>query len=374
MKKEIKRSYIREILDATNENTISFAGGLPASDLFPMDEIKDATLKALGNKESLQYSKSLGIDSLREKIAGFYTNKLNFKTSKDEILITSGSQQALDIVLKTIDKEDIIVENPSYIGALLSFQVLNKQLDCFSKIDELKTKLDNSNMLYLISDFQNPSTKSYSFNERKIIAEILNKNKSFLIEDGAYNFLDFSNEYKTPISKYCSKSVHLGSFSKIVSPGLRVGWIRADKELINKLIVIKEALDLHTSTLNQMILNEYLNANDLFLHIENINSIYKKKMNFMAACFDKYIPSFKYIKPLGGMFIYGKFEVDSMELAKNVLEKNIAFVPAEVFYINKKSNEARFNFTNCSYDQIEFGIKAIGKILDEKRDFSGSIW
>jgi len=366
MKNKIKRSYIREILDAINSETISFAGGLPANELFPMKEIKEATLSVLENSESLQYSKSLGIDSLREKIAGFYTNKLDFKTQKDEILITSGSQQGLDIILKCMDQKEVIVESPSYIGALLSFQVLEKNIKSFNDFIELESSLNSSNLLYVISDFQNPSTHSYNTEEREKVASYVNARNSFIIEDGAYNFLDFTNSFKTPISKYCDNSFHLGSFSKIVSPGLRIGWIRANKRLIDRLIVIKEALDLHTSTLNQMILDKYLNNNDLFMHIKKINEEYEKKMNFMSKCFDTYIPTFKYEKPKGGMFIYGEFNIDSMHLAKLALKENIAFVPAEVFYINKTSKEARFNFTNSSYVEIERGIKKIASILGNK--------
>ncbi|MGA1941395.1 PLP-dependent aminotransferase family protein [Arcobacter sp. YIC-310] len=364
MSKEFKRSYIREILDVINDSTISFAGGLPDESLFPKDELIKATMLAMNDTKALQYSSSHGLKSLREKIAAFYNDKLDFPTNSNEILITSGSQQAFDIILKAFNT-NVIVEEPSYIGALASFRVLNKKINSFSKLSNLKNMIDSKTSVYLISDFQNPSTSSYSLSQRQTLGAIINKKDSFLIEDGAYTFLDFDNCFKTPISKSVKKSFHLGSFSKIVAPGLRVGWIRADKKLIEKLLFIKESLDLHTATLNQMILDEYLKSNDIFNHIKKINSIYENKMNFMANSLEKYIPSFSFERPKGGMFIYGSLLCDSMEVAKKALEKNLAIVPAEVFYLNKKSNEIRLNFTNSTNEEIEKGIKILAKIVNK---------
>ena len=362
----MKRSYIREILDATNSKTISFAGGLPNKDLFPLKELKKASKKVFKNSDCLQYTKSQGIESLREKIANIYTTKLGMKTTKEEILITSGSQQSFDIISKSFALKDVVVEKPSYIGALSAFKILNMIIKGFDKINNLSKLLNKSNILYLISDYQNPSTNCYSNEQRKKIISQLNKSSSLLIEDGAYTFLNFNNKVMSPISKYYDNSFHLGSFSKIVSPGLRIGWIRAKAKNIDRLLAVKESLDLHTSTFNQMLLDEYLNQNDLFMHIKKINSAHKEKMKFMSKCFNKYIPGFKFKKPKGGMFIYGSFKIDSMFLATKALKENIAFVPGEVFYIDKKSKEARFNFTNASYKDIEMGIKRLALIIDSK--------
>lgn len=373
MSKKTKRSYIREILDVIDDDFISFAGGLPNEELFPKEQIKEATLKALCNTKSLQYSSSYGLDTLRQKIASFYTNKLDFPTNEDEILITSGSQQAFDIIQKAINTK-VVVEEPSYLGALASFRVLNKKIDSFSNITSLNNILDKNSCLYLISDFQNPSTSSYNSTQRQILSRTINKNGSFLIEDGAYTFLDFDNDFKTPISKNVEKSFHLGSFSKIVAPGLRVGWIRANKDLIDKLLFIKESLDLHTATLNQMIFDEYLNSNDLFEHIRFINANYQEKMNFMADCLIKYLPSFEFERPRGGMFIYGKLQNDTMKIANEALKRKLAIVPAEVFYVNRKSNEIRLNFTNSSYEEIENGIKILADITNNIKEERKSIF
>ncbi len=366
MGRKIQRSYIREILDAINEETISFAGGLPNEKLFPMEQLKEASNEVLKNSLSMQYSKSQGLDGLREHIANIYNEKFDFATTKDEILITTGSQQAFDIIAKTFVEDEIFVQTPTYIGALSAFNVLDLKVKGFNNHSCLNRELKKTSAVYIMSDFHNPTSESIDEINREITAHVLEKNGSLLIEDGAYSLLDFEGEIKKPISAFYENSFHLGSFSKIVAPGLRVGWIRAKKELITQILSSKEALDLHTPTFNQMILNEYLNRFDVFEHIKVVRDDYKSKMQFMAQCFKKYLPEFSFKIPKGGMFIYGKFEEDSFELAKKAIENNIAFVPAKVFFHdNQDSCEARFNFTNSTFEQIERGVKKISELLEE---------
>lgn len=363
----LKRSYIREILDATNEDTISFAGGLPNEKLFPLKQIKKATKKVLKTSHALQYSKSIGNEALREKIAKIYTKKLDFPTKADEILITTGSQQAFDIISKTFVHKELFVQKPTYIGALGAFKILGKSLNDFDDIKTLKSELKEDDTLYLMSDFSNPTSKSMTKKQREEYALLLKQSNAYLVEDGAYSLLSFNGRVKKPISSFYENSFHLGSFSKIVAPGLRVGWIRTSKENIEKLLIAKESLDLHTSTLSQMIINQYLEDNDLFEHIKVIRKEYESKMNYMTSCMKKYLPSFIFEKPKGGMFIYGKFEVDSLKLAKKALEKNIAFVPSCVFDLKEEnSTYARFNFTNSSKQQMRAGIKTISEILSKE--------
>ncbi len=364
--KTLKRSYIREILDATTEETISFAGGLPNEKLFPLKQIKKATNKVLKNVNALQYSKSIGDINLRKKIAKIYTEKLDFPTKEDEILITTGSQQSFDIISKTFVDKTLFVQKPTYIGALGAFKILNKKLEDFETVESLERKLNEDDTLYLMSDFSNPTSICMTNKQRVEYANLLSKKNAYLIEDGAYSLLSFNGKIKKPIASAYKKSFHLGSFSKIVAPGLRVGWIRTSKENIEKLLIAKESLDLHTSTLSQMIINQYLEDNDLFKHIKTISFEYEKKMQYMAKCMKEYLPFFEFKKPKGGMFIYGKFEVDSLELAKKALEKNVAFVPACVFDVNEeKSTYARFNFTNTSRKQVKRGIKLIAEIISK---------
>ena len=364
----MKRSYIREILDSINENTISFAGGLPNKNLFPLEQIKQVSLKVLENPDSLQYSQSQGLESLREEIANIYTNKFNFKTNKEEILITTGSQQAFDIILKTFQTDEIIVQSPSYVGAIGAFRALKIKINSFESINDLKNTIKESNILYLMSDFQNPNTKSYNKEERKEIEKVLKIKSSILIEDGAYSFLSFNGKISQAISSNYTNSFHLGTFSKIIAPGLRVGWIRAKKDNIQKILFAKEALDLHTSTLNQMIICEYLNTFNLEEHLKIIREDNYERMIFLSKCFKKFMPYFDFELPKGGMFIYGTFKnIDTMNLAKKMQQLNIAFVPASVFFHDKRtSNEARFNFTNLSYRQMLKGIKKIANFIEKK--------
>lgn len=370
----MKRSYIREILDSINEETISFAGGLPNEELFPLSQIQESTSSVLKSSKALQYSSSQGDNELREQIASLYTDKMDFPTNKDEILITTGSQQSFDIISKIFIQNEILVQNPSYIGALSAFKMLGINVKGYKSISYLNLELNQKNALYCMSDFANPNTSIYSQEERTEVVHILRKKKSFIIEDGAYSLLSFDGEIQKPISAHYKKSFHLGSFSKIIAPGLRVGWIRAEKELIKKMLISKEALDLHTPTLNQMIISNYLKNNNLFGHLNKVRADYEERMRFMCECFDKYIPSFKYIQPKGGMFIYGSFKEDSFALAQKALEKNIAFVPAKVFFYDERdSTEARFNFTNASKEKIEEGIKGVASLL-KLTEYNESIW
>ena len=261
-------------------------------------------------------------------------------------------------------KNEVIVQEPSYIGALNAYKLLGLKLKGFEKISSLQNALKENNALYLMSTLQNPNTTSYNQKQKEECLFHLKESKSLLIEDDAYMFLRFDGSISTPISSFYDKSFHLGSFSKIIAPGLRVGWIRADEKLLDKILIVKEALDLHTSSLSQHIISSYLKNNDIFEHLEKTKKDYKNKMEFMALCLNKHIPSFHFTKPDGGMFIYGSFEKDSYLIAKKALEKNIAIVPSSVFYHdNRESKEARFNFSNASMSEIEKGIKIIASLL-----------
>lgn len=374
----MKRSYLREILDCIDEDTISFAGGLPNENLFDLKGITTATTEVLKSPKSLQYSSSQGLLGLRKIIAKMYTQQFDFPTHEDEIMITTGSQQAFDIILKIFSKDEILVQKPSYIGALNAFKSLGLAIKGFDDIGELNHLLHSSNDLYVMSDYCNPTSKSYTQAQRQEIASILKQKGNILIEDGAYGLLSFKGHIQQPISALYDNSFHLGSFSKILAPGLRVGWIRSKKQNIEKILVSKESMDLHTPTLNQMIIENYLNNNDIAKHLQKIRDDYQKRMQVMSQCMHKYLNNFKFEEPTGGMFIYGEFKnIDTMELAKKCLTKNVAFVPAQVFYANEQSSTfARFNFSNSSYKQILKGIKIIAKTIEENNHsiLSKSIW
>ena len=367
----MKRSFIREILEHTSKDSISFAGGLPDSSLFPNHDLKIAANTALNDPQSLQYSTSTGYAPLKEKIAKLYTDD-GFATTSDEILITSGSQQALDIITRYYSNRDITIEEPSYLGAINVFTLNHLKLDAVTlhldgiNIQKFKNSFAKRRFAYLIPDFQNPSGCTYSKQKREAIAKIIHESNGVLIEDSPYSKLYFEKENSCISRLIPDRSFHLGSFSKTLAPALRLGWIRADKKLLQPLIAYKEAMDLHTNGLVQHILNEYLKDDDRYKkHLQMLRISYHDKMEFFAQKLDELLPSFIYTKPKGGMFIYGKFsDIDTSLLVKKCLEKDVVFVPGVEFYTHDKNiNEIRFNFSNVSKKEIVEGITRIKEII-----------
>jgi len=370
--KYMKRSFIREILEHTSNDTISFAGGLPDEKLFPMNELKSSAINILKKSSTLQYTKSTGIDNLKEKIAQLYCED-GFPTKPQNIMITSGSQQALDIISRYNHGKTITIESPSYLGALNVFN-LNKveQKSILLEKDGInlkafKSSIKHSKFAYLIPDFQNPTGKTYSRKKRKKIATIIKENNAILIEDSPYIELYFKNKMPSISTNLPKNSFHLGSFSKTLAPSLRIGWIRADETLLQPLIAYKEAMDLHTNGLSQYILNDYLSdINKYKKHLTTVRSEYKKQMLLFTKYLDKYLPSFIYIKPKGGMFVYGKLpNIDTSLLIQECMKHDIVFVPGIEFYSDGSGkDEIRFNFTRTNKRKIKKGLSKIADILE----------
>ena len=366
----MKRSFIREILEHTNNKTISFAGGLPDNKLFPIKDIRELANKVLQEPTILQYSKSTGLIDLKEQIASFYT-KDGFETTAKNILITSGSQQALDIITRYYQNREITIEEPSYLGALNIFKLNSlKPMPIKLKhngisINAFKKSFKSSKLAYLIPDFQNPTGTLYSLKKREKVAKIVKEYDGVLIEDAPYSKLYFNKKPQSISSLIPNNSFHLGTFSKTLAPALRVGWIRASKELLEPLIAYKEAMDLHTNTLSQAIISNYIKSKKYDIHLENLRESYQEKMEFFSKQLDIYLPSFKYKKPKGGMFIYGKLKnIDTAKLIQKALKENIAFVPGSEFYVKNPSyNEIRFNFSNTSKEDIILGLEKMAKLI-----------
>lgn len=370
----MKRSFIREILEHTGNETISFAGGLPDASLFPNDALRDSANTVLEHYGVLQYGTSAGYEPLKEKIAKMYRED-GFETDSANILITSGSQQALDIISRYHHHKHITIESPSYLGAMNVF-TLNYLREESVKLKQSGIDLDafdasfkKSKLAYLIPDFQNPTGVTYSTRKRQKLAKLILKHDGLLIEDSPYQKLYFKEEYKSISSMIPNQSYHLGSFSKTLAPALRIGWIRADKRLLQPLIAYKEAMDLHTNGLAQYILNDYLKERNTYKnHLIVIRKAYHEKMRFFSKMLDQILPNFIYVKPKGGMFIYGKFKhIDTSILLKECLNNGVVFVPGVEFYLeNENENEIRFNFTNASQNDIIDGLRMIQKVIEEK--------
>ncbi|MDY6844986.1 MAG: PLP-dependent aminotransferase family protein, partial [Thermodesulfobacteriota bacterium] len=349
-------------------------------ELFPVEEIKAATNKIFETegKEVLQYSNSEGYLELRQSIADWYLEKKGFTFSVDNILITNGSQQGFDLIAKTVlnEGDDVIIEEPGYLGAIQAFSVYRSVfnpvpvhedgMDINSLKHVLKTK--SPKLLYSVPNFQNPSGISYSDHNRQMIADILSHTHTVLIEDDPYGDLNFSGirrqSFKTLLPE---QSVLLGSFSKIIAPSFRVGWIIAPDAIMEKLLVVKQASDLHTSYLVQRIVHQYLQDNDLDEHINRIIKTYKSQCLAMIRSIEEHFPpNVSHTKPEGGMFLWATLPegISSMSLFELAMNDKVAFVPGNPFYTNKEqTNTLRLNFSCVDEHTIEEGIRRLGNAM-----------
>lgn len=380
-----KKSELGEILKLIEKpDIISFAGGLPASELFPVEEMKKVAVQVLeeNGEEALQYSGSQGYLPLRSHIA----NRMNVKSKTNvkpvDILVTSGSQQALDFAGNVfLDEGDtVLCESPSYLGALNAFKnyqpkIMEVPTDKEGMItEELEKTLkenDNVKFIYVIPDFQNPTGITWSLERRKQFIEVINKYEIPVIEDNPYGELRYEGEFLPALKSFDTKGlvIYLGTFSKIFCPGYRLGWTCASQDILKKFIICKENCDLQTSTIAQRELSKYIDEYDLDAHVEKIKSTYKKRRDLMLDCMEKEFPkevSFTY--PNGGLFTWVKLpeEINAQGLMKNCIENNVAYVPGGFFFPSgDKENYFRLNYSSCKEDRIIEGIKRLGKVLDE---------
>jgi len=367
----MKRSFIREILESIDKETISFAGGLPDETLFPLEDLKSANMQLYSSSSNLQYTTSNGLLELREMITSFYNND-GFPTDAENILITTGSQQALYIIANYFKNRKIVIEEPSYLGAVNIFKMNSlpmlgvKLHDDGIDIESFKDEYLKAKLAYLIPDFQNPTGSLYSQEKREEIAKIILKNGGYIIEDAPYSELFFSQKSQSISSLIPNNSFHLGSFSKTLTPSLRLGWVRAEKDILKEFVKIKETIDLHSCSIAQHTLKNYLNDRSRYKnHLQKLRVVYKEKMHFFSDALKEYIPEFQFTQPKGGMFIYGSIEgVDSFKLVEECIKKKVVFVPANQFYLDRTiSDEIRFNFTHTDKKGVEEGLKTIASVL-----------
>ena len=375
------KSFIREILKVTQDcKVISFAGGLPNPRLFPVEELADAYQKVLrqDGENVLQYSTTEGYLPLREYIAERYFVKRGLQVSPDEILITTGSQQGLDLIGKVfLNKWDrIVIERPGYLGAIQAFGIYEPRyvpiplFDDGIDLDLLEKTLDadKTKLFHMVINFQNPSGVTYSLQKREKLASIIKSRDTVLVEDNPYGELRFMGEDLPSMKSYLpDTTIVLGSFSKVVTPGLRLGWICATPDVMEKLIVAKQSSDLHSNYLSQRAVYQYLIDNDLDKHILNIRKVYKRQRDLMVTMVETHFPQeIKCTKPEGGMFLWVTLpeSLSALHLFKLATEENVAFVPGKAFYVDGGgSNTLRLNFSNSDEEKIEEGIKRLAKVL-----------
>ena len=381
----LKASEIRELLALTADpSIISFAGGLPAAELFPIDKwiaASDKVMKENG-AAALQYGPTDGFKRLREHCIT-RTTKVGVKNVEaDDIQVLSGSQQGLDFMARIfIDPGDyIVVESPTYLGALNAFKAyepkfLQVELDEYGMVlEDLEKQLkehDNVKFIYVISDFQNPSGKTWTMERRKGLIELANKYDVMILEDNPYGELRFEGEIQPSLRSLDTEDrvIFMGTFSKIFSPGIRVGWFNASKEVLNKFNMVKQGADLQTSTTTQMILAQFLDDNDLEAHIAEIIKVYGKRKNVMVEAMKKYFPEeVSFTNPEGGLFLWVTLpeNLNARDIAVKAIEKKVAFVPGGAFYPESpEENHFRLNYSCMPEDKIEEGIKRLGEVLHD---------
>ncbi|MEK3913662.1 PLP-dependent aminotransferase family protein [Paenibacillus sp. FSL H7-0331] len=382
---QLKASEIREILKLTERpEVISFAGGLPDPELFPIRELQLIAVKVLeeNGKEALQYATTEGYRPLRDKIALRMNRTLGTAWTADNILITSGSQQGIDLAGKAfLDEGDVIFcESPSYLGAIQAFRAYGPEfvevptdhegMD-IAQLRELLQTTQRAKLIYVIPDFQNPTGRSWTLARRQELIKLANEFDLVIIEDNPYGELRFEGE---PIPSLQSldtegRVLHLGTFSKTFCPGLRMGWTAADSAIIPKLVLLKQGADLQASTISQRQLDAYLETYDLGEQIVKIVEVYRKRRDTMMEALRREMPAdVRFNIPSGGLFTWLELapELNARDLLVRCLDHNVAFVPGGSFYPNGgHENTLRLNYSNMTEERIIKGIARLGKVLRE---------
>jgi 2-aminoadipate transaminase len=385
-------SAIRELLKLTEDpEVISFAGGLPAPDVFPVDEFSAACSQVL--KEwgalALQYGSTEGYMPLREMIAR-HTSRYGISITPQNILITSGSQQALDLIGKVfINPGDrILVEEPTYLGALQAWNAYGAEyvtvpMDENGMItDELESALRcGVKFIYVLPNFQNPTGVTLSQERRQQLIEIADRYGVPIIEDDPYGQLRYEGENLPSIvsmdnefrrngnNEYRGNVIYLSTFSKTLAPGLRLAWVVAPTQVIRKLVQAKQGADLHTATFNQIVAYEVGRGGFLDRHIWLIRRVYGERRNIMLDAMEElFPPGVQWTKPKGGLFLWGMLPkgMDTTEVFKIAVARKVAFVPGTSFFaLGGGENTMRLNFSYSNPDQIQIGIERLGNVLKE---------
>jgi 2-aminoadipate transaminase len=389
--RRMKKSVIRELLKLTNKpEIISFAGGLPDPESFPQKEILEIARDILDKEArvALQYGETEGDFKLRTELVKL-AKKNGENLTEENILVTVASQQGLDMLGKVfIDPSDpILVELPSYVGGLQAFTCYGANMFGIPMDDEglrvdilhdhlkhLKAQEEHYKLIYVVPDFQNPSGVTLSLERRKQLIKLSREFHILIIEDTPYRELRFEGE-KLPSLKSLDDTdnvVSLHSFSKILAPGLRVGWVVAHPSIIHKLTIAKQSIDLCTPPLSQVIAREFLRRGLLEGHIEQIKEVYRKKKNTMLAALEEYMPrveGLRWTKPQGGLFLWLVMpeSISADEMFPEALKENVAYVTGSAFHCDGGGhNTMRLNFSYPTEGQIREGIKRLSRVIEKK--------
>lgn len=369
---------------AADPKIISFAGGLPAPELFPVEGMKEATDKVYAEhgQQALQYGAAKGVTELRELILKRVKEKENIDAKLENVMVTTGSEQAIDLVGKAFVNpgDTVLVEEPTYLCALDVFRSYGANFvsvpmdDDGMKMDALEEALKahpETALVYTVPNFQNPTGRTMPAERRKKFAELAAKYDVPVLEDNPYGDIRFAGEHVPSVKSFdhAGKVFYMSTFSKILAPGFRLGWLVADPKVIEKLTVLKQSADLHTDNLVQYVVTEFFKENDVDAHVKEISDLYGKRKQLMIDGIEKYFPKdVKYTDPEGGMFLWVEVPgvTDTVELFKQCLEHNVAFVPGDPFFAGKpQPGTFRLNYSNMQEDQIEVGLKRLGEALSQ---------
>ncbi len=381
--KNLRASEVRELLKVTeNKDIISFGGGLPAPELFPIEEIKKVSaivLEESGTK-ALQYATTEGYAPLRKWIAERMNTTLGTNLDADNILLTNGSQQGLDLTGKVfLDKGDVVLcESPTYLSAIGAFRAYECEFvevetdDDGMKPDDLEACIQqnsNAKLIYVVPNFQNPTGRSWSLERRKALVEIAQKHGLLIVEDNPYGELRFEGEHLPSVKSLDTTGgvMHLGTFSKTFCPGYRIGWVAGEHSVIEKYVLAKQGTDLQCNTLAQMEIAKYLELYDIDEHIEKIKQVYKRRRNIAIETIEREFPEgVNFTRPQGGLFLWIELpeHMNAREILALCIQQGVTFVPGGAFYPNGgHENTMRINFSNMPEERIVKGLKIIAQTL-----------
>ena len=382
---KLQPSAIREILKATQDpSIIPFAAGNPDAAAFPVEEVRKITAEIFENEPvtALQYGVTEGYEPLRKRLAAYLKNKSGIGRDFDSIIVTSGAQQVMDLATKALCDfgDTVISERPSFIGSLNCFRSYGCRLEGVDveadgmNIEQLENVIKNSQnprFIYTIPNFQNPSGATMSLEKRKAVYALAKKYGLLILEDNPYGDLRVTGEDVPSIKSLDEDGIviYAGSFSKLLSPGIRVGYICAPAAIAAKMTVGKQAADVHTPVFSQMLVDKWMEQYDLEAHIEKIRAIYRRKLNLMCDLIDSELGDFvKYVRPEGGLFVWCELpeNVDMLEFVKECIANKVALVPGTAFMINdENTNCFRMNFSTPSDEKIVEGMKILGKVKEK---------
>lgn len=381
----LRASDIREILKVTQRpEVISFAGGLPATELLPAGEMAELAREVLlsDGARALQYAPTEGLVVLRELIARRLRDRFGLRRGADDVLVVSGSQQALDLTGKIfLDEGDaVLCESPTYLGAinaLRSYQPRFIEVPTDddgmlpAELERLLGLEERARLIYVVPDFQNPSGRRWSVERRRALVEIAARFSVPVVEDAPYAELCYEGEPLPTVASLDSSGlvIFFGTFSKILSPGLRLGWVAAEPEILRRYVLVKQGVDLHTSSLTQLLAARFMIDCDLEAHIERLRRVYRGRRDVMLAALEAHLPpGVRVTRPAGGLFLWLELPeaVDARELLERCLEVQVAFVPGSAFFANGgHENTVRLNFSAMPEERIAEGVRRLARVLEE---------